>query len=185
MLINRSVLLFVISSIGLSPVFAQDGTSPAEMRRQEIDLNAQARLDDLFQEKGNAQELFGQASGYAVFSATKAGFVVTGGRGTGVAVNKSSGQRTYMRMITGGIGLGIGAQTYSLVLLFEHELQLERFIKGAWEATTTAQAAAGTEGITFASSFVDGVAVFQITDKGLMAQADVSGTRFRVVPDLN
>jgi hypothetical protein len=45
--------------------------------------------------------------------------------------------------------------------------------------------AAGREGVTFMSSFVDGVALYQITDKGLMAWADVSGTRFRVVTELN
>jgi lipid-binding SYLF domain-containing protein len=185
MSVFRSVLLFVITCAGLTVAFAQNGATPADARRQEIDLNAQATLDELFKQKGNAKELYDAAAGYAVFSATKAGFVVTGGRGTGVAVNKASGHRTYMRMITGGIGLGVGAQNYDLVLMFEHELQLERFIQGAWDATTTAQAAAGTEGITYASSFVDGVAVYQITDKGLMAQADVSGTRFRMVPDLN
>lgn len=185
MLITRSVLVLVISSFGLSLAFAQAGTSSVELQRQEIDLNAQRTLDELFEQKGNASDLFERAAGYAVFSATKAGFVVTGGRGTGVAVSKATGQRTYMRMITGGIGLGVGAQTYDLVLFFEHELQLDRFVQGAWDATTTAQAAAGTEGVTFASSFVDGVAVFQITDKGLMAQADVSGTRFRALPDLN
>lgn len=181
----RSLLLFAITSATFAVASAQSGTTEADLRRQEIDLNAQATLEKLFKQKAGAKELFDQAAGYAVFSATKAGFVVTGGRGTGVAINKSTGQRTYMRMITGGIGLGVGAQTYDLVLMFEHELQLSRFIQGAWDATTTAQAAAGTEGVTFASSFVDGVAVFQITDKGLMAQADISGTRFRVVHDLN
>jgi lipid-binding SYLF domain-containing protein len=186
MSIKRFFLLLVIGSLGIvGSSLAQDGKSAADVRRQEIDLNAQATLDELFEQKGNARALFDQAAGYAVFSATKAGFVVTGGRGTGVAVNKATGERTYMRMLTGGIWLGVGAQNYDLVLFFEHELQLGRFIQGAWDATTTAQAAAGTEGITYAASFVNGVAVYQITDKGLMAQADVSGTRFRVVDDLN
>ncbi len=185
MLIKRSVLLFVITSFGLAAAHAQSGLTKTEVRRQQIDLNAESTLESLFREKSNARQLFDRAAGYAVFSATKAGFVVTGGRGTGVAVNKGSGERTYMRMITGGIGLGIGAQTYDLVLLFEHELQLSRFILGSWDASTTAQAAAGTDGITYASSFINGVAVYQITDRGLMAQADVSGTRFRSVYELN
>ncbi len=185
MSMKRSILLFVIMSVGLAVAHAQSTPGKFDGKRQAIDLNAESTLDDLFKAKGNAQSLFERAAGYAVFSATKAGFVVTGGRGTGVAVNKGSGERTYMRMITGGIGLGIGAQTYDLVLLFEDELQLSRFILGSWDAGTTAQAAAGSDGITYASSFVNGVAVYQITDKGLMAQADVSGTRFRVVSELN
>jgi lipid-binding SYLF domain-containing protein len=182
----RSVLLFVITSLALGAVSAQDGNPSGEMRRQEIDLNARQTLDELLGDpRGDAQSLFDKAAGYAVFSATKAGFVVTGGRGTGVAINKASGARTYRRMLTGGIGLGIGAQNYDLIIFFETAAQLDRFVQGRWDASTQAQAAAGTEGITFASSFNDGVALFQITERGLMAQADVSGTRFRVLNDLN
>jgi lipid-binding SYLF domain-containing protein len=178
-MLKRSLLLFVITSFGIA--LAQD----AATRRQEIDLNAQSTLEELFAQKGNARELYDQSVGYAVFSATKAGFVVSGGRGTGVVVNKSSGQRTYMRLFTGGIGLGVGAQNYDLFVLFQTESKLNQFITGTWDASTSAQAAAGTEGVTFMSSFVDGVALYQITDKGLMAWADVSGTRFKVVSELN
>jgi len=176
---KRTLLFFMIASFGV--VHAQD----AAPRRQEIDQNAQATLDKLFGQKGNARELYDQAVGYAVFSATKAGFVVSGGRGTGVVVNKATGQRTYMRLITGGIGLGVGAQNYDLIVLFQTDAKLSQFLDGTWDASTSAQAAAGKDGVTFMSSFIDGVALYQITDKGLMAWADVSGTRFRVVPELN
>jgi lipid-binding SYLF domain-containing protein len=90
-----------------------------------------------------------------------------------------------MRMGMGGIGLGIGAQRYDLVVMFEDAAHLNRFVEGGWDASASAQAAAGSDGITFTSSFVGGVAVFQLTDRGLMAQADVSGTRFWVIDELN
>src|SRR5690606_1124747 len=96
-----------------------------------------------------SKALYDRAAGYAVFSATKAGgFFVTGGGGTGVAVNKSTGQRVYMRMGIGGVGLGLGAQRYELVILFEDEARLNRFVTGGWDASTTAQAAAGQDGVT-------------------------------------
>ncbi|HEX7082355.1 MAG TPA: YSC84-related protein [Gammaproteobacteria bacterium] len=154
-------------------------------RRQEIDASAQAALDELFEANPSARDLYDRAAGYAAFTATKAGFFVTGGGGTGVAVDKNSGRRTYMRMGTGGIGFGIGAQRYNLVILFETPAHFDRFIRGGWDASTTAQAAAGQDGVTVTSSFIDGVAFFQLTDKGLMAQADVSGTRFWVIEELN
>jgi lipid-binding SYLF domain-containing protein len=88
-------------------------------------------------------------------------------------------------MATGGIGLGIGGQRYNLVVLFEDEAHLNRFIQGGWDSSASAQAAAGSDGIALTSSFVGGVAIFQITDRGLMAQADVSGTRFWVIDELN
>ena len=183
MLVQRAFLLAAMVLFGLSSAAAQDN-SRASARKQEIDAAAQETLDELFRAQGNARELYDRAAGYAVFTATKAGFIVSGGGGTGVAVNKSTGQRTYMRMGTGGIGFGIGAQRYSVIVMFENEPALAKFIAGGWDSSATAEAAAGTEGVAVRSSFIDGMAFFQLTDKGLMAHADVTGTRFWVIEDL-
>jgi lipid-binding SYLF domain-containing protein len=161
----------------------QDGSIAARQHR--IDANAQQALDALFAASPQVKALYRRAAGYAAFTATKAGFFVTGGGGTGVVLDKASGRRTYMRMGTGGIGLGIGAQRYSLVILFEDATHLNRFLQGGWDASATATAAAGKDGVAVRSSFVDGVAFYQLTKKGLMAQADVSGTRFWKIDELN
>src|SRR5690606_31691536 len=154
---------------------AQTDATPADPkvveRRQEIDTRAQQTLEKLLASQQSVKALYDRAAGYAVFTATKAGFIVTGGGGTGVAVDKASGRRTYRRMGTGGIGLGIGAQRYDLVILFETPAHVDRFIRGGWDASTTAQAAAGSDGVTVTSSFINGVAFYQLTDRGLMAQA--------------
>jgi len=181
--ITRSLLLAAVFALGAGPVLAQ-GDAKVQERRQEIDSNARATLDDLLKTQAGVQDLYNRATGYAVFTVTKGGFIVTGGGGNGVAVNKATGQHTYMRMGTGGVGLGIGGQRYSLVMLFETADRLEKFIAGGWDSSATAEAAAGQEGIAFRSSFVDGVAFYQITDKGLMATADVSGTKFWVNDEL-
>ena len=185
---SRLVVWSLLAWLGFAcGIAAAQEADPKDIARQlEIDTDAQATLDKLFAERGDARTLYDRAAGYAVFSATKAGaFLVSGGSGTGVAVNKASGQRTYMRMGTGGIGLGIGAQRYSMIILFETEAVLNRFVQGGWDSSATAQAAAGKEGVAVRSSFVNGVAFYQLTDKGLMAHADVSGTRFWVIDDLN
>lgn len=161
----------------------QDGSIAARQHR--IDADAQQALDALFAASPDVKALYRRAAGYAAFTATKAGFFVTGGGGTGVVVDKASGRRTYMRMGTGGIGLGIGAQRYNLVILFEDATHLNRFLQGGWDASATATAAAGKDGVAVRSSFVDGVAFYQLTKKGLMAQADVSGTRFWKIDELN
>jgi lipid-binding SYLF domain-containing protein len=183
MSIQRSILLAAALMLSFGTAFAQ-GDAKVEQRRLEIDTNAQATLDDLMKNQADVRDLYNKAAGYAVFTATKAGFIVSGGGGTGVAVNKATGQRTYMRMGTGGIGLGIGAQRYSLVMLFETDAHLSRFVQGGWDSSATAEAAAGQEGVSVRSSFIDGVAFFQITEKGLMAHADVTGTKFWVADDL-
>ena len=193
----RSTGLMTVSLLCLSLAVAQEDAAvqeKAEAVAQEdtavqekagIDAASQAALDELFAANPDARALYDKAAGYATFTAIKAGFFVTGGRGTGVAVNKGNGQRKYMRMATGGLGIGIGGQRYNLIVLFEDEAHLNRFIEGGWDGAASAQAAAGSDGITVNSSFVAGIAIFQLTDRGLMAQADVSGTRFWVIDDLN
>ena len=49
----------------------------------------------------------------------------------------------------------------------------------------SASAAAGDEGLNTKASFVNGMAVFQMTKKGLIAQASVKGTKYWKDEDLN
>jgi lipid-binding SYLF domain-containing protein len=183
MQVRRSLLLAAVLVLGIGPLLAQEDAKVQE-RRQEIDRSAQATLDELLKTHDGVRDLYGRAAGYAVFTVTKGGFIVSGGGGNGVAVDKASGQRTYMRMGTGGIGLGIGGQRYGLVVLFENADRLGKFVAGGWDSSATAEAVAGQEGVAVRSSFIDGVALYQITEKGLMAHADVSGTKFWVNDEL-
>ncbi len=181
--IQRSLLLATVLALAIGPVLAQ-GDAKVQERREEIDSNAQATLDELLKTQAGVRDLHARAAGYAVFTVTKGGFIVSGGGGNGVAVNKASGQRTYMRMGTGGVGLGIGGQRYGLVILFETADRLDKFLAGGWDSSATAEAVAGQEGVAVRSSFIDGVAIYQISEKGLMAHADVSGTKFWVNDEL-
>lgn len=186
--VGLTIAGLVLGGISLANAQDDDAADKEELqaRQMEIDTKAQATVDALLESNDEAKRLFGEAAGYAVFTVTKAGgFLVTGAGGTGVVINKGSGARVYMRMGSGGIGIGLGVQKYDLVIMFEDTAHLERFMDGGWDSSATAHAVAGQEGINLTSSFLDGVALFQITDKGLMAIADVSGTRFWVAETLN
>jgi lipid-binding SYLF domain-containing protein len=146
-------------------------------RRQEILDMSKAAINDLRKDKSAAQ-LIDSAYGHAVFDTTKGGFIVTGAGGTGVAMRKNGSNPVYMHMGSGGVGLGVGLENYKFIVLFENEDTYKRFIDGEWSAGATAQAAAGRDGAAVVGKFNNGVAVYHITDKGLIAQADVSGVRF-------
>ena len=154
-------------------------------QRAEIDTVAQAALDEVLGKSDNAQALFASAHGYAVFDNMRITFIFTGGGGSGVAVNKATGARTYMKMGTGGISFGIGAQKYQVIMFFETEEVLTAFIEKGWKAESGANAAAGSKGANVGTNFVNGVAVYQITESGLMASADISGTKYKVDKKLN
>ena len=149
-----------------------------------INANADEVLEDFLARKG-ARALFDKAAGYAIFKVTKAGVGASGAGGSGVAVDKASGQRTYMRMGSAGVGLTFGVSRYDVVILFERAERLAAFTKGGWDSAATAQAAAGTDSAEIGSTFFEGVAYYQLGRRGLMASADVSGTRFWLAAELN
>jgi lipid-binding SYLF domain-containing protein len=149
-----------------------------DSKRMKIDEESQAALDEVLGGNAKAKELFEMAYGWAAFDNLKIAVGFSGGGGNGVAVNKESDQRTYMKMGTAGIGLGLGGKKYQVVFLFQDEQTYTRFVDKGWTADTSAAAVAGDAGAGVAAGFVNGMAVYQITDKGLMASADISGTKY-------
>lgn len=154
-------------------------------KRAEIDKVAKEALDEVLAKSKNAPELFKKAYGYAVFDNMRITFIFTGGGGSGVAVDKATGKRTYMKMGTGGVSFGIGAQKYQVILFFETKEAFTNFIEKGWKAESGANAAAGSAGANVGTAFVNGIAVYQITESGLMASADVSGTKYSIDKKLN
>lgn len=181
-LTNFALAALAVVSLGVS---AQDRHGDADEldadtaaeRRQEI-LDMSESTIEALSEDASAEDLLDSAYGHAVFDTTKGGFIVTGAGGTGVAMRKNGRDPVYMHMGAGGVGLGAGLENYKLVILFENEDVYERFVDGQWTAGTSAQAAAGRDGAAAVGKFNNGVAVYHLTDKGLIAQADVTGVRF-------
>jgi lipid-binding SYLF domain-containing protein len=164
---------------------AASAQDKVEKERAELNARSQETLQALFKGVEGSKALYDKAAGYAVFATTKAGFIVTGGGGSGITVDKASGKTVFMKMGMGGVGLGIGAQKYDMVILFETAARLQTFIDGGWDSTAAAKAVAGSESANLASGFIDGTIIYTLGEKGLMASADVSGTRFWVDEDLN
>ena len=182
----RKTTAVLLMSFAAATAFAQQhkahdndaiSESEREQRREEILTMSKSTIAAIAKDDVTG-DLFDQAYGYAVFDTTKGGFIVTGAGGTGVAMRKNGSNPVYMHMGSGGVGLGAGLENYKFIVLFENEDVYERFIEGEWSAGATAQAAAGREGAAAIGKFNNGVAVYHITDKGLIAQADVQGVKF-------
>jgi len=147
-------------------------------KQAKIGETAQESLNEVLKESKGAKELYNNSYGWAAFDNLKIAYGFSGGGGNGVAVNKKSGARTYMKVGTVGVGFGLGAQKYQVVFLFQDEKTFRNFVDKGWQADATAQATAGTAGVGGQTGFVNGVAIYQITDKGLMASADIAGTKY-------
>ncbi len=184
MMICSAVILFTAP-----PALADDEPTSQELKeeskRAKINEVAEETLQTLFEENPKAKDLYNKAVGWAVFDNTKVAFGISGGGGNGVAVSKTSGKKAYMKMGTGGVGLGIGVNKYQVVFLFQDEKTLKNFIESGWQADAGATASAGKHAADAKTNFVNGLAIYQLTEKGLMANADIAGTKYWLNDKLN
>ena len=179
---RTTCMLSIVACLAVSPMVLGAEESwenlNKDAKRAKINVAALGALDGVLAKNENAGGLHAKAYGWAAFDNLKIAFGWSGGGGNGVAVNKASGARTYMKMGTVGVGFGLGAQKSQVVFLFQDEKTFRTFVDKGWQADATAQAAAGTAGVGGQTGFVNGVAIYQITDKGLIASADIAGTKY-------
>lgn len=187
---KRIALLVALTAI----VIAATGCSPgSKLSNAEkitaIDSMAAETLQRLYTEKGTARAEVQNAAGYACFSNANINIIfASAGGGFGVVVDNATGHKTYMKMGSGGLGLGLGAKDYRQVLLFENKEVMNKFINSGWEFGGHADAAAkaGDKGGELSGEgYIGGVKVYAMTEAGLALQATVTGTKYYKDKDLN
>jgi lipid-binding SYLF domain-containing protein len=180
-----STLALILLAGGLAS--AKD--TPDKKRDKSRKMAAQT-LEDLYKLQPPSRELIQKSAGYAVFSNMGANlFLLSTARGAGIAVNSTTKQDTFMKMISAGAGLGIGVKDYRVVFAFETEQALSSFLNSGWDGSAQTDAAAKTSksggAYSGAASVAPGVWVYQITKKGLALQLTLQGTKYYKDDDLN
>ncbi|MFM4825400.1 hypothetical protein ACEUDJ_11070 [Aeromonas bivalvium] len=158
--------------------------TPAEARTA-LDTMADTALVRLFNEQPSAKLLFDQAYGYAVFDSRKFSLMIHTNQGSGVAVNRQDDSRTYMKMFGAGLAAGLGGKFYQQVILFEDKARFDAFVNQGWEATSEVGAVAGSESAELTAKYNGGMAIYQIGEKGLLLDANISGSKYWLDDDLN
>lgn len=166
-----------------------EGDSPAE-KRKNIQTMRSDTLKELYAHAPQAKDQIAKAAGYAVFSNVGVNLILlSAGAGHGVAHDNASGKDTYMKMASGGVGLGLGVKDFRGVFVFETQEKLDFFINKGWEAGAQADAAAqaGEKGGSFAGAVTvaPGVHLYQLTKNGLAIQATIQGTKYWKDDELN
>jgi len=178
------------SAVALAPsIEAADAKKKAEAQAA-IRKESQTTLNKLYQAKPGAKAAVQKAAGYAAFDNFGMNlFVISTASGKGIVVDRASKKETFMKMVSGGVGLGLGAKDFRVVFIFENKTGLDNFIKSGWDADAHAEASAksGQKGGAYegAISVAPGVWVYQLTEKGLALQATLQGTKYYKNDDLN
>lgn len=176
--------------IAMTMVSAVAYASSPDEQRQEIDQASQRTLQSLYAQQPSARRAIAESAGYAVFSdmSTKI-FFAGGGGGKGVAVNRESGQQTFMMMVSVSAGLGMGISKSHLVWVFESPAAYENFVNVGVElgADANLQVNPGEGGGLYdgAVEAAPGAWLYQLSDAGLALELTVQGTKYFKDPDLN
>ena len=152
------------------------GWDPANEKRARNTIAAFKKTDP------GIDTFFSKAHGYVVFPEITKGAIGVGGAagdGTvferGTAIGSSS-----MTQVT--IGLQLGGQTYSEVILFKDKEALDNFKRGKYELAAGASAIALKEGASKTADYNNGVAIFTMGTGGLMFEASIGGQKFSFEP---
>ena len=161
------------------------GTDNPVAKKRQIDKVAASTLATVISSSTGAESLFDRSYGYAVFDSSKTSFLITTGKGIGVAIRKSDGERTYMHVASAGVNLGAGIQFYRGLFLFETRSAFDSFVNQGWQADAAAGATLGKRGLEAQAKFTNGMAYYQISETGIMLDANLTGTKYWKSDELN
>jgi lipid-binding SYLF domain-containing protein len=161
-----------------------------EEKRRAILSMKDRTLEKLYKTNPEAKAEVESAVGYAVFDATGVNVIMfVGVKGKGVVVDNSNNKITYMHMARAGTGPGVGYKEYQLVLVFKNKKMFDEFTTIGLDAGASADATMKVKGegvdAATAISFNPYIKAYQITEKGLLLQANWGGTKFLKDSELN
>ena len=173
-----SIVLITLVTGCMSP----KGNTVAEKRQAAQSMRSET-LAQLYEVHPYAKTQIDQAVGYGVFSNVGINlFLLSTASGWGIVRDKKTGQDTYMKMYSAGIGPGLGVKDFRGVFVFTSESALKQFVEDGWDASAQADAAAKSEdkGDAWAGSVdvAPGIKLYQLTQQGLALQATIQGTKF-------
>ena len=185
---NLKLVLVAFVGIFMFSGFMNSST-PDELRKEALQENTQT-LDMLYKAYPKSKSLVKRSYGYATFSNLGVNLVLFSAEvGSGVAHNNTTGKNIYMKMASGGVGIGLGVKDFRAIFVFKNKKVFDSFVNSGWEANAQADAAAksGNKGTSIegAVTIQPGIKLYKLTKNGLALQATIQGTKYWKDDELN
>ena len=187
---SATLLFLIVFAVGCAGTKLKS-QSEKNAARDDVRVMTQQTLAQLYQKEPAAEGAVASAAGYAVFSDFGFKILIMGGAGgSGMAVNNATKQETFMKMAEFQPGLGLGAQKYRLVFIFENPDAFNKFVTSGWELGANAMAAAkddkgGGGGEAGAVTVSDGVKMYQLSDTGAIVGVSITAAKYYKDDELN
>ena len=171
MKILRSISLSLMLIIGFNGLAQKE-------KSQKLMKDADMAKKKMMKTDMGLQTFFDNAAGYAIFPNVGEGALIVGGAsGNGVVYENGSaiGMASLKKL---DIGLQAGGQAVSEIVFFETEEALAKFKDNDFSFSAEATAVILKSGASKKANYSDGVVVFAMPKKGVMADLSVGGQKF-------
>jgi lipid-binding SYLF domain-containing protein len=162
--------LLALSACATAPATVE---GKVNLRHSSADALSQAQAND-----ATLQDVIRKSAGYAVFPEVGKGAIGIGGAYGKGDVYQNGAVVGYCDMTQASIGLALGGQAYSEILVFQTPAAVETFKNGNFRFDAQATAVALKSGAGANAKFANGVAVFTMDEAGLMYEASIGGQKF-------
>ncbi len=186
--------LLILSVLSLSGCKTPEGQTGDEQRAS-IRKSSKEILGKVYSAYGESRSQVEKSAGYATFTTINAKILFGGtGNGYGILTEKPSGKQTFMRMTRLQVGLGMGIQELSVLLVFKSKEKLAEFKEKGWTFGGGASAAMVSETASTDDPAVDksmqatvdrDPLVYQVTNAGVNLSATLEGVKFSRDSSLN
>jgi len=149
---------------------------------REVDISADVALEQFQKEVNGAKQFLAKANGYLVFpKVVKAGLGIGGEYGEG-ALRIGGKTVAYYSTAAASIGLQLGVQKKSIIIVFLTKEALSKFRKSeGWEVGVDGSVAlikVGVGGSIDTTNIKDPIVAFVFGQKGLMYNLTLEGSKF-------
>ena len=168
--------VLILTAAGCSPA------PPSSQSKNVLEAEVQGAIAIFKAKDPDIDRFFKQSYGYAVLPKVfKGGFFVGGAYGRG-EVYEQSKMVGFCNMTQATLGFSFGGEFFREIIFFRDKTDLNMFKTEEFVFTAQASALAISAGLAAKADYKDGMAVFIMTDTGLMVDASIGGQKFKYSP---
>lgn len=173
--------LLTVFAAGIMGCESSEPATPAQAAAMHDE--ARAALERIEAQDSSIKYLVDNSYGYVIFPEIGEGAIGVGGA-SGKGVVYQSGHRVGEVSLTqASLGIQIGGQTFSELIVFENQKALGRLMNDGYEFGADATATFVKQGAAGSGDFVHGIRIFILPKGGLMAGLSLNGQKFHFTAD--
>ncbi|MFA6104460.1 MAG: hypothetical protein WCV67_21100 [Victivallaceae bacterium] len=184
-----TLLAGMVLVLSLSGCLSPAGDNLAE-KKATVQKMSDNSLQEFYAKNPDLKQKISKAAGYAIFKDFGVDiFIPSTESGWGVVYNNATGEKSYMKMFSLGVGLGMGIRDFRALFVFKDQENITQFINSGWGLGVQANAVFRFgdvgEGVAGAVDVSPGVTLYKITRNGIALHATVQGTKIWGNEDMN